>query len=119
MGSDASTEGSTPVVVWRVERRLTESHAVLWSVIIVAAIFDVLTTMTGLTLGLSEGNAVARAFIETYGTPGIGLLKFVALFVLVVVWSVLPDRSATLVLAGFALISILTVALNAITLASI
>ena len=104
---------------WRLERHLTETHAVLWSVVIVASVFDVLTTMSGLHHGLEEGNLVARAFIETYGTPGIGLLKFSALVLLVITWAVLSDRRATYVLTGFAVISLLTVALNAITLAGI
>ena len=98
------------------ERTLTESHAVLWSVVIVASIFDVLTTITGLEHGLTEGNAVARAFIDTYGTPGVGLLKFVALVALVVVWSRLPDREATVALSGFAVVAVLTIALNALAL---
>ncbi|MFB6218578.1 MAG: DUF5658 family protein [Halobacteriaceae archaeon] len=100
----------------RLERRLTESDAVLWAAVIVASVFDVLTTMTGLEAGLTEGNAVARAFIATYGTPGIGLLKFVALVVLVVAWGVLPDREASLGLAAFAVVAVLTIAVNAVTL---
>ena len=111
--------GDDGALIWRVERQLSESEAVLWSVIVVASVFDVLTTMRGIALGFEEGNAVARAFIDTYGDPGIGLLKFVALVLLVVTWWVLPERSATLVLAGFAVISLLTIALNVITLAGL
>lgn len=103
----------------RFERELPESHAVLWTVIIVAAAFDVVTTLTGLGAGLAEGNRVARAFLATYGSPGIGLLKFAALVVLVITWHYLPDRPAELVLTGFAVISVLTVGLNALTLLSL
>jgi len=99
------------------ERRLSESHTVLWSVVVVASLFDVVTTMVGLKQGLAEGNTVARAFIATYGTPGIGLLKFSALVVVVVAWASLDDRRATAVLAGFALVSLVVVASNALTLA--
>jgi hypothetical protein len=99
-----------------VERRLSESHAVLWTVVIVSTVFDVVTTLVGLELGLSEGNAVARAFLSTYGPLGIGALKFVALVVLVLTWARISDRQATLALAGFALVSLLTVALNAVSL---
>ena len=118
MGSEAGSETDDrgPVVF---ERDLSESHAVLWSAIIVAAVFDVVTTMAGLGVGLAEGNRVARAFIETYGHAGIGLLTLVALVVLVLTWQFLPDRSATYVLSGFALISLLTVALNVLTLVSL
>jgi hypothetical protein len=101
-----------------VERRLSESHAVLWAVVILSSLFDVVTTMVGLERGLGEGNAVARAFIETYGTPGIGLLKFSALVVVVLLWTWLDDQRATAVLAGFALVSLVVVALNAVTLAT-
>lgn len=100
-------------------RTLTESHTVLWSAVIVASAFDVVTTMTGLAYGLEEGNAVAEAYLLTYGDPGIALLKFGALVALVLAWKSLPDREATLVLAGFASISLVTVALNAMTLAAI
>ena len=99
------------------ERDLTENHAVLWTVIITAAVLDVVTTMVGLGIGLSEGNAVARAFIATYGLSGIGWLKFAALVVLVLTWAFLPTRRSTVVLHGFALVSLLVVALNAVTLA--
>lgn len=98
------------------ERHLSESHAVLWSVVIVSAVFDILTTLVGIHHGLSEGNVVARAFLETYGSPGIGALKFVALVALVFSWSVLSDRTATLVLTAFAVVSLAVVAWNALIL---
>src|SRR6056297_763804 len=105
MDSKRPSSDGDPTVLRRVERQLSESEAVLWTVILVATVFDVLTTMRGLALGFEEGNAVARAFIETYGNPGLGLLKFVALVVLVLAWWELPERQATLVLGGFAVIS--------------
>ncbi len=102
-----------------VERRLSESHTVLWSVVICSSLFDVVTTMVGIQQGLAEGNAVARAFIQTYGTPGIGLLKFSALVFVVVAWAWFDDRRATAVLTGFAVVSLVVVALNAMTLAGV
>ena len=78
-----------------------------------------MTTVVGMDRGFGEGNAVARAFIETYGTPGIGLLKFSALVVVVIAWARFDDRRATAVLLGFALVSLGVVALNATTLASV
>jgi len=75
--------------------------------------------MVGIARGLGEGNAVARAFIETDGTPGIGLLKFSALLVVVVSWAWFDDPRATAVLTGFALVSLVVVALNAMTLAGL
>ena len=117
--SDLSVSSLDTDVIWRVERQLSESHAVLWTVVILASVFDIVTTIVGIGHGLQEGNAVARAFIETYGTPGIGLLKFSALVLVVVLWAVLPDRYATLVLSVFAWITLLVVALNAVTLATL
>ena len=72
-----------------------------------------------LARGVAEGNAVAQAFLSAYGTPGIGLLKFSALVVVVVMWATLPDRYGVVVLQAFALVSLLVVALNAVTLAAL
>jgi uncharacterized membrane protein len=115
MPVDGSDAGHRLVV----ERHLSESHAVLWSVVVVSTVFDVVTTIVGIHRGAAEGNAVARAFIDTYGTPGIGLLKFSALVVVVLLWATLPDRHATAVLTAFALVSLIVVGLNAMTLLSL
>lgn len=100
-------------------RSLPESDAVLWTVIILASILDVITTMVGLERGFAEGNAVARAFIEVYGSPGIGLLKFIALVVVVLAWALLPERYGTTILQAMAIVSLVVVALNVVTLAPI
>lgn len=98
-------------------RPLPEADAVLWTVVLVASALDVVTTMVGVASGLPEGNAVARAFMETYGTPGIGALKLVALALLVVAWHYLAEESARVVLAGFAVVTLVVVGLNTLTLA--
>jgi uncharacterized membrane protein len=103
----------------QVERRLSESHAVLWSVVIVASVFDIVTTIVGVYRGIPEGNPVAQAFIETYGTPGVGLLKFSALVLVVLLWASLPDRYATAVLSAFAVVSLAVVGVNAVALAAL
>lgn len=115
-GSESAADEGRLSFVWRVERRLPESHAVLWTVVIVASAFDVVTTIAGLGRGFEEGNAVARAFLATYGTPGIGMLKLVALVLLVITWAVLPDRQGEYALTGFAIVSVVVVWLNAMTL---
>lgn len=107
------------VAVRDVRRALPESDAVLWTVVLLATVFDVVTTMVGLDRGLQEGNAVARAFVHTYGSPGIGLLKFSALLVVVLAWAFLPERYGTAILQGTAVVSLLVVALNAATLAAL
>ena len=104
---------------WEGHRPLSKSQAVLWVVVILASALDVVTTLVGLARGAEEANAVAVAFIETYGTPGVGLLKFCVLVVVVLLWWRLPDRQAYAVLLGFALVSLTVVALNAATLASL
>lgn len=91
----------------------------LWPVVILASAFDVVTTIVGLERGLAEGNAVARAFLETYGASGIGFLKFSALVIVIVLWAALPPRYATAVLQGMAIVSLVVVALNAATLAGL
>lgn len=101
------------------DQPLPQTDVLLWTVVIVASVFDVVTTMVGLNLGLEEGNAVARAFIETYGSAGIGGLKLAGLVVLVFAWAGLEERSASIVLLAFAVISLLVVLLNAITLAGV
>jgi len=101
------------------KRQLSESHAVLWSVVIVASVFDIVTTIVGIYHGAPEGNPVALAFMKTYGTPGIGLLKFSVLVLVVFLWATLPDRYATAVLSAFALVSLAVVGINAVTLATV
>jgi hypothetical protein len=100
-------------------RPLPESDAVLWTVVIVGAAVDVVTTMVGVASGIPEGNAVAKAFMNTYGTPGIGALKLAALVVLALTWHYLNGESARLVLFGFALVTLVVIALNTLTLAVI
>lgn len=119
MSTDLLPEGLDSTWVLSLHRELSESHAVLWSVVILASVFDIVTTIVGLEQGLHEGNGVARAFIDTYGTPGIGLLKFSALVLVVLLWASLPDRYATIVLAVFAWVSLLVVAVNAVMLTTV
>jgi hypothetical protein len=98
---------------------LPETDALLWTIVIVGAILDVTTTIVGVGSGASEGNPVALAFLETYGTPGIGALKLVALVVLALTWHALEEQSARLALAGFAIVSLVVIVLNTLTLLSL
>jgi len=100
-------------------RPLPEADAVLWTVVLVGSALDVVTTIVGVGSGIPEGNAVARAFIATYGTPGIGALKLAALLVLALAWHYLEGESARLVLLGFALVTLAVSALNTLTLAGL
>ena len=98
------------------DRAILDADLLLWTAVITASVLDVLTTIIGLGIGLTEGNAVARAFIHTYGEPGIGALKLVGLVILVLVWVGLSDRSGTIVLAGFAVVSSTVVLWNLLTI---
>lgn len=102
-----------------IQQRLSESHAVLWSVVIIGSVLDIVTTIVGTFRGAPEGNPVALAFMQTYGTPGVGLLKFSALVLVVLLWAALPDRYATAVLSAFALVSLIVVGANTVTLAAL
>ncbi|MBX0296294.1 DUF5658 family protein [Haloarcula nitratireducens] len=95
---------------------LSVSHAVLWTVILLTSLFDVVTTTVGLELGLREGNAVARALVESYGVVGLAALKIGALLVVALVWAALDEHRSTAALVGFALVSSFVVALNTIAL---
>jgi hypothetical protein len=114
MPTDSATEWLSDYV-----RPLSESDAVLWGAVIVASVFDIVTTIVGIAQGASEANRVAVAFLETYGTTGIGLLKFSALVVVTLSWWRLDDNKASVVLLAFALVSLLVVFLNALTLSSL
>lgn len=100
----------------RGERRLTRTHAALWTVVLVATVLDILTTMVGLERGLQEGNVVVRAAVETLGLPGLWLVKFGAMVWLVGGWALLSDRNAAVFLGLFAAVTVATVIANVVTL---
>jgi len=100
-------------------RALPEADAVLWTVVLVGAALDVVTTIVGVGAGIPEGNAVARAFMATYGTSGIGALKLSALVILVLTWHYLEATSARLVLMGFAVVTLVVIGLNTLTLGGV
>lgn len=112
-----ATDGSRLDV--RLARHMTETDAVLWAVVIVATVADVVTTISGLSLGLGEGNVVVREMIATLGLAGFWLVKFCALVVLATGWTLLPERTATTFLAVFALVTMAVVLGNAVTLLTV
>ncbi|WP_276272679.1 DUF5658 family protein [Haloarcula litorea] len=109
-------EDADALFTLRRERRLTRTHAALWTVIVAATVADVLLTMRGLALGYREGNAVVGALLSTFGLAGLWLVKFAAMVWLVVGWAVLSDRDAAVFLALFALVTLVVVAHNAVVL---
>ncbi|WP_431357794.1 DUF5658 family protein [Haloarcula marina] len=100
----------------RRERRITRTHAVLWTLILTSTVADVLLTMVGLSLGYREGNAVVAALLGEFGAAGLWLVKFAAMLWLVAGWTVLSDRDAAVFLALFAAVTVGVVAYNAVLL---
>lgn len=96
--------------------RMTAAHAVLWTVVIVATVGDILLTMTGLTVGLQEGNVVVGTMLAEFGLAGFWLVKFGAMLWLVAGWRLLSERNATVFLALFAIVTLAVVAYNSITI---
>ncbi|MEF8827925.1 MAG: DUF5658 family protein [Haloarcula sp.] len=116
MPDKASPEGSeSGVPLWR-GHHLSATHAVLWTVILVATVGDILLTMTGLTVGLQEGNVVVSTMLAEFGLAGLWLVKFGAMLWLVAGWRLLSERNATVFLALFAVVTLGVVAYNSVTI---
>ena len=96
------------------QRRMTETHAVLWTVVVVATVGDVLLTMAGTGLGLREGNAVVRMMVAAFGPAGLWVVKFLAMCWLVAGWTLLSDRDASIFLALFAVVTVSVTGYNAV-----
>jgi len=97
-------------------RHMTETHAVLWTVIIVATVADVVMTLTGLSTGLQEGNPVMRSMIERFGVAGLWVVKFLAMCWLVAGWAYLSEWKATVFLALFGVVTLAVVLNNAVVI---
>lgn len=100
----------------RLSGRMTETDAVLWTVVLVVTVADVVTTISGLANGLQEGNVVVREMIESFGLAGFWVVKFLALCWLVAGWHLLSDRKGTAFLAVFGLVTMVVVFHNAMTM---
>jgi hypothetical protein len=97
-----------------VEREMTDTHAVLWTAIIITTVADIILTLVGVGTGLGEGNPVVRALMSAFGIPGLYIVKFLAMVWLVAGWTLLSDRNASIFLALFAIVTILVTAHNSI-----
>ena len=115
LGKESSETDRERVTLWR-EHDLSHTHAVLWTVILVATVGDILLTMTGLTVGLQEGNVVVSTMLAEFGLAGLWLVKFGAMLWLVAGWRLLSEHNATVFLALFAVVTLAVVAYNAVTI---
>ncbi|KAA9409237.1 hypothetical protein EGO51_05325 [Haloarcula hispanica] len=112
--ANPETDESAVTLWW--EHHLSHTHAVLWTVILVATVGDILLTMTGLTVGLQEGNVVVSRMLAEFGLAGFWLVKFGAMLWLVAGWRLLSEYNATVFLALFAVVTLAVVAYNAVTI---
>lgn len=96
------------------ERRMTRTHRILWTAILVSTVVDILLTMTGLELGLREGNPVVRTMVSAFGLVGLWLVKYLAMLWLVAGWALLSDRNASIFLALFATVTLAVTTHNAL-----
>lgn len=97
-----------------VEREMTDTHAVLWTAILIATVVDIILTLVGVGTGLGEGNPVVRALMGAFGVAGLYIVKFLAMVWLVAGWTLLSDRNASIFLALFAIVTILVTAHNSV-----
>lgn len=95
-------------------REMTRTHAVLWTVVLVATSADVVLTIAGTARGLEEGNVLVRVMVAEFGVAGLWLVKFGAMVWLVAGWALLSDRNATVFLALFAVVTVGVVVHNAV-----
>ncbi len=114
-GKESAETDESGVTLWW-EHHLSHTHAVLWTVILVATVGDILLTMTGLTVGLQEGNVVVSRMLAEFGLAGFWLVKFGAMLWLVAGWRLLSERNATVFLALFAVVTLAVVAYNSVTI---
>jgi hypothetical protein len=106
--------GAESLFTLRRERRMTHTHAVLWTVVLAATSADIVLTMAGLERGLREGNVVVHTLVGEFGLAGLWLVKFAAMVWLVGGWALLSDRNAAIFLALFAVVTVAVVLNNAV-----
>jgi len=118
-GSVADGDGTNVTSESPFYRDMSETHAVLWTVVVVATVADVVMTLTGLSNGLPEGNPVVRTMVGTFGVAGLWVVKFLAMCWLVAGWALLSDWKATVFLALFAVVTLAVVLNNVVVLLGI
>ena len=114
VGNSGSTAVSSTPEESLFARHMTETHAVLWTAVVVATVADVMMTLTGMSSGLQEGNPVVRAMVGAFGPAGLWVVKFGAMCWLVAGWTLLSDRDASIFLALFAVVTVSVTGYNAV-----
>lgn len=114
--TDYRIESVEYVVEWLSLRTLSVA---LWTAVFTASTLDVVTTTIGLRQGLSEGNALARALLETLGVVGLVGLKLAALTVLAATWYLVDEQQGYAALAGFGGVTGVVVVCNVAMIATV
>lgn len=103
----------------RVCRLLAGHERLIWTVVVVATLLDLSSTIYGLSQGLPEANPVARSAFERYGAVGLGGLKLLALSLAYAVWWLLPRDRAPLLPAALAVPWVGAVCVNLVALSTL
>lgn len=91
----------------------------LWVVLFVVMVLDVVSTMYGIRLGLSEGNPIAKIAIERFGALGLLSLKSFSIATALVGSVRVERRFRGLVPLGISVIWVVAVAVNALLIVAV
>ena len=81
----------------------TPLERILWILVFVSLVGDIVTTVIGLQLGLSESNPVARQAIDGFGIGGLLGLKLIAVGIAIACRPLLPVTYRPIIPAGLAI----------------
>lgn len=96
----------------RVHRVIQIFETELWIVLAIFLVLDVLLTMLGTSLGLVEGNPVARMAMHRFGGGGLVLLKVVALSIALIGCARIEDQFRPVIPLSISIIWGLAVGVN-------
>lgn len=114
----SATDGSRSGRSWQWISPGSKTAHILWIVGIVAIVGDLVTTIYGLQIGLSERNPFVASVLAQYGLAGLVGLKLLVVVWITVIWRVLSRRYAIAAMAGLALPQAVAVVLNVATILS-
>jgi hypothetical protein len=84
----------------------------LWALVLGTTAVDTVSTLVGLSLGLTEGNPVVVTMVEAFGPAGLLFVKIPALLTVGMGWLALSKRNGAIALGLFGTVTSLVVANN-------
>lgn len=114
---NAETSAPAAPVRTAVDRWVLPNERLLWALVVCAFALDVVTTATGLAIGLDELNPIAASLLAAYGIVSLVGLKVVALAIAGVCRAMVPDRVGAAVPLGLVLPSGGAVLVNSVSIA--